>query len=214
MDWLTSVTEIVKSFAWPVAAVVIIWMVREPLGRLLPLLEELEWKGLKAKFRKGVKEAEKVAAESLPPEIPVTPQDRLHSELNAEEEISGRFGKLLEISPEAAVLDAWRMLEEEMRAAAVRLQLSYPVHSSLFGISEKFGHDGWITPEQTRLIVALRKLRNLAAHGGQDRAISVADASRALRMIEALARYFRSLTPDSPKVPKRGPASGDGTESR
>jgi hypothetical protein len=202
MDWKTFVADLVKSLAWPCAAIAMVWLLRVPLGRLIRLLRKLKYKEFEAEFSQDLNKLEKVASKSTLPVDETTPQDRLLGELNVADGII-RHVDLLEASPEAAILTAWVELQQEIYQAAVRLTISRPKSASAFAIREKFWQDGWLTPEQYRLIIALHRLRNKAAHGGPDHVITVADATRFLALIEPLIRYFRSLTPESPK-PSRG----------
>jgi hypothetical protein len=64
-------------------------------------------------------------------------------------------------------------------------------------IMETLHHKLLVTDEQIRLFDNLAALRNLAAHGGRDNAISAAAATRFQAIIDPLIRYFDSLRPAS-----------------
>ncbi len=54
MDTLEFIASIIDSLAWPLAIVVLIFILRMPLGKLIPFLERLKFKGLELDFTKRV----------------------------------------------------------------------------------------------------------------------------------------------------------------
>ncbi len=188
MSWLQFIADLCKSFAWPTAAVAMVWLLRTPLYELIPLLKELEYKGLKAKFSKEVKEAEKIF--STIPENTITILPGNHDvEVN-------RFDTMLTVLPAGAVAEAWHALETAIEEAAKRLHLSTDDFWTTAFI--KLRKAGWVSHEQARLIEALEDLRNLAVRRRPP--ISYDEGKQFLSMIQPLIRYFRNLTPESPKV--------------
>jgi len=55
MDWLTFVTKIIESLAWPVSIVVIVLILKKPISALLPLLRNLKYKDLELSFGEELK---------------------------------------------------------------------------------------------------------------------------------------------------------------
>ncbi|MDB5321760.1 MAG: hypothetical protein JWN40_3391 [Phycisphaerales bacterium] len=66
MDGLTFTSELVKSLAWPAAALFIVVLLRNPLATLVPLLKKVKYGELEAEFGETVKELEKEAEKVLP----------------------------------------------------------------------------------------------------------------------------------------------------
>ena len=59
MDGLTFIASLVSSLAWPVSAIVAIYLLKNNLGIFAQVLERLKFKGLELEFRKGVEESQK-----------------------------------------------------------------------------------------------------------------------------------------------------------
>lgn len=215
MDKLTFADDLVKSLAWPVVAIVMALTLRKSLVKLIPLLRKLKFKDLEAEFSEKLEQAEKSAAKVIvsptitvdldriqlgaKPKDDIVLQHPIDSELVIPPEIFERYIKLLEVSPEAVVLLAWRDFEAAIRHAAIRFTLRNPKGNWLREVVEHFRLRGYLTAEQYRLYMDLNALRILAAHGS-DRVISVADASRFLGLITPLTQYFQTLASSSPKV--------------
>jgi hypothetical protein len=49
----------VSSLAWPVSAIVAIYLLKNNLGIFAQVLERLKFKGLELEFRKGIEESQK-----------------------------------------------------------------------------------------------------------------------------------------------------------
>jgi hypothetical protein len=58
-DWLTFIASLVSSLAWPVSAIVAIYLLKNNLGIFTQVLERLKFKGLELEFRKGIEESQK-----------------------------------------------------------------------------------------------------------------------------------------------------------
>src|SRR5687768_11195311 len=112
MDILSFIAAIVAALAWPVAVVVLVLVVRGPLLALIPKLEELQYKDFVLRFREELSEAGarlpvgKEELKALPPPA-VAEQERLES--------------LASVSPRAAVLEAWVVLEGALLKRLVEL---------------------------------------------------------------------------------------------
>ena len=225
MDGFTFTDGLVKSLAWPVAAVVMVLLLRHPLTKLIPLLRKLKYKDLEAEFSEKLDKVEKVAAAILPatPETEVaagelSPQVRLGAELDAAD-ASVRYSKLLELSPASAMLLVWGDFEKAVREAADRVGLPPPegglpeIQESVPGLLRRFYENEWLTLGQYRLLGEFAALRSFAVHRGKDESIAAADATRFLALVSPFVRYFNSLTRNSPKV-SREPGKLAGPESK
>jgi len=118
MDTTTFIVELIKALAWPAVIVGLILFLRKPLRDLIPLLIRLKYKDFEIEFGKKIEEAKAEAAVELSKEaavkaLPPQPDEKL--------------AKLAEVSPRAAVLEAWRQTEHELvRAAAEVLRKQMP----------------------------------------------------------------------------------------
>ena len=126
------IVQSITSLGWPIAFVVAVWMFREKIGKLLPLIY-VKHKDWEASFRLDKAEAE---AEALPPHMHPAP------EAIPTQEETERFNELAEISPRGAIVELRAELDEAVRNAAGR----YGINKSETGMS---------------MIGAIRQLRNL-----------------------------------------------------
>ncbi len=180
MDMLTFIAELSKAFAWPVFVLILVLLLRNPIRNLIPLITRLKYKDFELEFGRRVEEVNAEVAGELPEEEP--PDATLG-------EASQKIFKLAEISPRAAVLEAWRVLENEailtVREEVRRQQGHEPAiilpHIALRHLerSER------IDRQTSALIRELRLLRNEAAHApefalGSDSAIEYASVAHRL----------------------------------
>ena len=92
--------SIVDSIAWPVTIGIAAYLLRKPLIELLPNLTQFRYKELEVQFGERLERLEQELEQEPPPEQIAPPSDL---QLIADE----RFDALAEISPSAAVLEAW-----------------------------------------------------------------------------------------------------------
>ncbi len=108
MDVLSFVVQMTQALAWPVAAVVLALLLRRPLLGLLPLVQKLRYGPFELDFGRRVAELAVAAERELPAEVPT----------NADE--AARLTDLAQVSPRAAVLEAWLQVEQAAMALSRR----------------------------------------------------------------------------------------------
>lgn len=185
MDVLTFLSELVKSLAWPVAAIVLVILLRKPIVELIPLLKRLKYKELELEFSLEVKElkAEVDAITKEKGEVP--PSDSTDSE---------QLLDLVSFSTRAAIMEAW--LEVESAAVTTASSFWGTPSSSAFKNMPKLGE--YLLQckaiDQKQLVVfnKLRQLRNKAAHA-QDLDLSENDARSYVQLASDLARHIRKV---------------------
>lgn len=156
MDALTFISEIVKALSWPLTTLAIVAILRRPLAQLIPLLQRFKYKDFEFEFGRKIEEAKADAALALPesvtPKALPSPQEE-------------RLVQLAEISPRAAVLEAFTSVEIEAISAAHRLGMTKSFPRTLTFRALKFlEENGRIDPALVTLLRDLRGLRNQAAH--------------------------------------------------
>ena len=157
LDWMEWSASIVKAVAWPLAAIAISFIFRNQIGRLLDRIEELNWGDKKAKFGDKLDVAEETAT-IVQGQVTETPR-----ESGSDAEI--KFERLLAISPEAAILDAWHSIE--MLLDTLLEEIPNIRATTMMSPTEKTRvllRHGIISPSVFRTLVQLRDLRNQAAH--------------------------------------------------
>jgi hypothetical protein len=164
-----ALVQSVVSLAWPAALIVSVWMFRERLAALLPLLR-VKHKDWEASFR--LDQAEKEAA-SLPP----TPEDAKKPPPPTPEE-QDRFEQLAKISPRAAVMELrWKLEEATLALAkAHNLQIRQPM--GLLSLTRTLRSSEVIDQHTSALLDDLRNIGNHAAHATGDFQLSADDAIR------------------------------------
>lgn len=152
MDWLTSVVEMVKALAWPVAASVIALVFRQEIRTLLGRVKKGKVGPAEFEFEEIVRELKQSVdpkPADLPPGARIGPPGALR--------VAGE--------PRFVILEAWLQVE----AAATQLARKHGV------LDESRPHDGGLavrllrqkeilTWEDEKLYRELRALRNNAAH--------------------------------------------------
>lgn len=154
MDWLEFVASLVQSLAWPTAVVIVVLILRAPLARALsgPVKR---WKagpsGVEIEYWEQTLEAARAELAQATPEVAALPG------------VDDELARLVEVSPRAAVMEAFARIERELRglvrdeAGADRvggMQLA-----RLARARER------INDETLKAIEGMAVLRNLAAHG-------------------------------------------------
>ena len=170
MDTATLIVELVKALAWPVAVIVLLIMLRKPLIEFLPHARKLKYKNFEIELSEQVRELEKRAARELPaqPAAAAAPAGSLEG-----------LHKLTQVSPAAAVMEAWR----EVEGGAARLiaehdiRLETDTHTPFRRIQQTLSEHKLVDRSKLRLFSDLRQLRNKVAHA-RDYEISPQQAAR------------------------------------
>jgi hypothetical protein len=183
MDWLSFLSNIVGSLAWPGTIIVIIFLVRKPLGDLLPLLQRLKYKDLELEFGRRIGEVKDEVERELPGEA-----QRIFPEKEIEP-----LAKLAEISPRSAILEAWRAVEEATLEAAKRVAgPDFRNRTLTFNAIRFLEKQGSIDENIVRLLREIRSLRNEAAHA-PNFALSKESALEYAASAAAVANYVKRV---------------------
>lgn len=194
MDWLTFWSSVIGSIAWPLAAFGIAFLFRSQLRKLLDRIKKLSVGDNSVDFGEKLDEAEAEAVTAIPANAPLPAPLPLPDQ---------RTQQLIALSPSAAVLDSWRLIERKT------LQLAEPYYSggatnrdgkrvaTFRGAVKALFDMGMITSGTYSLLHDLQQLRNAAAHNDE---VSAADAVRFTTLAaEALLLLDGpDLTPDTP----------------
>lgn len=152
-QFIASLFQSVVSLAWPAAVVACVWLFRERLSALLPLLR-MKYKDLDVSFR--LDQAEKEAA-LLPPSPDV-------AESKPTPEEKSKFEQIAEISPRAAILEVRTDIEAAVRSLAESTKLLTSKVQSTLGLTRLLRSREVIDAQTSALLDDLRVLGNNAAH--------------------------------------------------
>lgn len=155
MDWRTFFTAVIESLAWPIAAVVLVMLLRDEIRQLLPFLKRLKAGPLEAEFERNVTELRAASDVQPLPAVaePLTPQRAMLLEL-------------VEVNPRSAILEAWRGVENEaLRVIDRRGMYVRPKEAnSPNAVIRTLAKENVLSSDEVALFHDLRALRNLAAH--------------------------------------------------
>ena len=169
MGGLEFASSVISAPAWPVAAVIIAAIFHKHIAALLSKIRKLNWGDasveLADKLDKVEDTARVIEAEFAVP-VPAFPQNEVPSE---------RFERLLEISPSAAILDAWKPVEQRLTLLGKEYYGNNTKYSLPDKIAERLASDGHLKSSVVAMVADLRKIRNEAAHA---REVNVTDALR------------------------------------
>lgn len=155
-EFIASLVKSLVSLAWPAALVASVWLFRDKINELLPLVR-MRYKDFDISFR--LDQAEEEAAALPPP-----PPGEEISEPTEEEK--SRFEEIAERSPRAAILEARADVEEALRQLAHRADVSKAGMQSFLRLTRELRSHGKIGSETAALLDDLRALGNAAAHRG------------------------------------------------
>lgn len=197
MDALTFIAEVIKALAWPASAVLLVFMLRKPVGELIPLLRKLKYKEMEMEFSR---EIAVLKAEALPAlEEKASPEDVAHEKTWGPETLPDRLDvkreelrRMTSFSTRIAVMEAW--LEVETAAAEAASSFwSVPPSATFKGfprMGEYLLRCKVIDDKQLETFNRLQQLRNKAAHA-QELNLSEEDARSYVDLAIALAAHIR-----------------------
>lgn len=198
MDTLTFIAHLVEALAWPASVVLLVFMLRNPLGELIPLLRKLRYREIEMEFSREIAE---LKAEALPaPKQPALPASISNDEQLAAEqlpdELSAKRDELIRMasfSTRVAIMEAWL----EVEAAAVEVASSFwnSPPSDTFKNFPRMGEYllrcKVIDQNQLETFRRLQQLRNKAAHA-QELDLNEDDARSYVELALALAAHIRA----------------------
>ena len=172
MNALEFLSSVIDSLAWPVSTIILALIMREPLAKLIPFLKHFKFKELEVRFGEEIDELKKANLSSL--DLKKQNEQRNTDEILEEhyvatqslETLKEKLLSLAEISPSAAIMDAWTMLETEIFNVAYRLDL---IEKGKHQISPKeilykLETKNHIDKKSYAQVLKLLELRNMVAH--------------------------------------------------
>jgi hypothetical protein len=178
-QFIASMFQSIISLAWPAAFVVAVWLFREKLTELLPLLR-LKYKDLDISFQ--LNRAEKDAAA-----LPRSPGGR-ESEPTPEER--DKFEEIARLSPRAAIVSVRADLEEAVRALGRVSGIS--LGRNVLETSRILRNEGIIDSATFALLNDLRSIGNSAAHNATSE-IHFDEAMRFKKLADDAIQTLRSI---------------------
>lgn len=158
MDWLTFIVEMTKALAWPLAVAGVFLWFRGPILQLIPEITKFKVSGLELEFEKQL-----MAARGQIIEVEGRAEGKTTVKGQAEGLVS-RERRLAELSPPAAIIEAWVELEETLKGIASKFDLSPTRRRDPLFVMNKLLELKKIDDQTLNMFLALRALRNNAVH--------------------------------------------------
>jgi hypothetical protein len=192
MNWREFSSSLIGSAAWPIIALIIVLIFREPIKHLLlgtPNVKRwkagpFEWEYWDRTTSSARHELERVK-EAQQADISPRRQDSLafHREMR----------ELAKVQPTAAVLESYDRIEQALKDVLSqhghRAELAGASASEL---AEMATRRGYIKPETANTVQGLTVLRNLAAHAPSSDGLNVQRALEFVNLAEAVLYTIRS----------------------
>ena len=179
------IVEIIKALAWPTAIVWLGYLFRNEVRSLMGRLTALKHGDTEISFNRSLEKAERKASEISQTEEVVhesTPEELCQKD---------QLYRLAEISPRAAIVEAWTLIE----TAAVKSNLTTGAtfkRTSPKLILDHLVSTGNFSPNSIEVINSLRQLRNRASHL-PDFAITQEEAERYLDLAIKSAHAIETI---------------------
>ena len=170
MDWLTFIANIVSSVAWPASAVVIALIFRSQLTDLLKRITKGKFAGGEFEF------SESAQGQLADAKVDLQTNDAPDDSSEDENELDVAY-RLLEISPRAAIIEAWRIITERAQIKIMdeiedsSESSDFTDSGDLLGrhfpparMTEYFRKYRILSADEIELFDELRHLRNQAKH--------------------------------------------------
>ncbi len=197
MDWLTLVSELTRSLAWPVAVIVLVFFLRTPLGKLILQLKRVKYGDAEAEFDQESKELKAQAKGIKAPPAPGNGVKPLSEDQPSPPGSTAKtdpfapwrpfFQRLSD--PLSLVMESWGSVESEIREIAkdngINPSEPFPVIAD-----ELAKRQAW-DPQQARILFRLYRMRNLAVHDGV--AVKFEDAAPYAAVAASFFDYLESL---------------------
>lgn len=146
--------QLLTGIAWPVVVVWIAYLFKGELRNLIGRVSRFKYKELE--FESGLDRAESsvavIEATKSIPEPDSAVDDRLR-----------QLRDLVRVSPRAAIMEAWIMIEESAARSGFITGAQIP-RTNVMSFINYLVQQGKLPPESESLVVHLRNLRNQAAH--------------------------------------------------
>jgi hypothetical protein len=160
MDWLTFISKIIDSLAWPASIAFLFYLLRNDLPTIAKYIKKLKYKDLEMEFGESLKAVDKETKEA----IPAVP-DTIAISGQTLDQVKDRLNSIAELAPRSAILEAW--LQVESAAVDVVRKKGISDFKSMPGpmrLRDYLIKGELLNKRQIAIFEQLRVLRNEAVH--------------------------------------------------
>lgn len=201
MNTLEFIASLVSTLVWPVAAIILAYLFREPLNKILLAISRIKVKGVEIDFDRKLKDA-KAAFELSPKETATTTVAEPSTPYADSDEgpMQEEIEALTVSSPQAAIPLAWMSVRSEVKTAVERLGLveGKATLNDTTGNLDKLHTAKAIDDNTYSAMRQMNELRNIAAHVAFPQpAITSAQASEFVDMSKNLTNQLHIINAKS-----------------
>lgn len=195
MDWLTFISKITDSLAWPTVALILGILLRKRLLEIIPNMKKFKAGPLEAEFELATKQVLVNAAEASAATEPRKVAPEPFQEKNAENIVA----KLLiaRTDPSGMIIEGWGKVDGELHKFGRQLGVIDDPLENTSKVYTRIMKSGDLPQGTVELVKELRELRNKVAHA---LVIPTADAAQnylvAVDRVVELIRNFRKNVPN------------------
>ena len=182
MDILIRLTEVL---VWPVVVIILAFLFKREVSRVFKRLAHIKYKDLEATFTEGLREAERLSKT-----MPISLHKKPLLEASPQVENGERLERLLDISPRAAIMEAWIDIESAITSAAEHFGIQGEIPRGRHQVIQYLSQEGIFKNEVVETYNRLRSLRNEAAHA-PDLTLSPTEATRYVDLAKGLSAYIK-----------------------
>lgn len=160
MDWLTFISKLIESLAWPSVLIVVLLIIRKELPAIAKSLRRFKYKDVELEFGESAKA---VANETKA----VLPEPTNNAQLPIEQKLAAesRLEAIADIAPRAAILEAWLLVEAAAADVIQKKSLgNLSTYPGPLRLRETLQKGDILNDRQVAVFEQLRKLRNDAVH--------------------------------------------------
>lgn len=178
--------KLIDVLIWPFTLLALVWWGRKPLQKLMPFVESVKHRDTEIKFRQQLDQVkEDVGEKALAEDADTGDMETLY--------------KLVEISPQSAIIESWKKVEGAARRKIIQLvpegrEREQASHRPL----DHLHYTGALIPSTIRAVEEMRNLRNKVVHS-EGRSISKEATIEYANLARAIAHQIDGIT-NLPKV--------------
>ena len=188
------IASIIDSLAWPIAAILLVFILRAPLRTLFGNLTQFRYGNVEINFGREIRELgnkAKAAGLYVPEDVPRTTQS-----IRDSAQIIADAMCLTSKFQASAVILAWTAVEQELMQAVMRLAISpdYPPYNASLKNIQLLYEREYLEADSYDLLDRMRDLRNAVANPSRGiTEISADDAREFIVLTEAITDKLKSL---------------------
>lgn len=193
MDILQFAASVIGAIAWPLAAVVIVFVFKEQLRHFLSQIRKFGAAGVNVELAEEVQQAQR-AGEAVELERGDVPE---HATV-----LDPALVNLAQSFPEAAVLQSFKGLEGTLLRIRQKLPDDKP-HRNLNEVLKVLADENYISENVIMLFQSLRQARNTAAHAKDEAKMAPGEAIQLITQIKLLQDLLENVSAGLPPRSQR-----------